>query len=63
MLKIFTIVTVNGKFFEFYADEVVDLDGEYIFSVDGDTVASFRKDNIAGYFMTCEDEEDDEDDA
>lgn len=42
----------------FAADEVDEVMGQYTFSLDGDTVAEFKKDAIAGYFISrYEDEE------
>lgn len=45
----------------FNADEVVELGGEYIFSLDGETVGQFKKDSIAGYFITRYEDEDSQD--
>ena len=59
----YTVVTLNGKGFAFYADEMSEFNGTYIFSSEGETVGEFKKDAIAGYFITriyYEDEEDDE---
>ena len=57
----FTVVTLNGRGFMFDADEVIELGGEYIFSLEGETVGQFKKDAIAGYFITRYDDEDTQD--
>ena len=55
----YAVVTLNGKIFEFYADEMVELDGMYTFYLNDAIVAEFKKDAIAGYFiLTLEDEDD-----
>ena len=56
----YTVVTLNGKGFTFFSDDMCEIDGTYIFSEEGETVAEFKKDAIAGYFITrvyYEDEE------
>ena len=46
----------------FDADDMCEVPGEYIFSLDGEIVAQFKKDAIAGYFITrVEDDEEAED--
>ena len=63
METMYTVVTLNGKGFAFYADEISEYDGTYTFLLEGETVGEFKKDAIAGYFITrifYEDEEDDE---
>ena len=57
----FTVVTLNGRGFMFDADEVVELGGEYVFSLEGETVGQFKKDSIAGYFITRYEDEDSQD--
>lgn len=57
----FTVVTLNGRGFMFDADEVIELGAEYIFSLEGETVGQFKKDAIAGYFITRYDDEDTQD--
>lgn len=55
----YTVVTLNGKEFAFWADDMCEIDGVYIFSEEGETVAKFKKDAIAGYFVAHGDYEDD----
>ena len=57
----FTVVTLNGRGFMFDTDEVIELDGEYIFNLEGETVGQFKKDAIAGYFITRYEDEDSQD--
>lgn len=57
--KMYTVVTLNGRGFGFFADDMCEIDGTYIFSYEGETVAEFRKDAIAGYFVAYGDYEDD----
>lgn len=58
----YTVITLNGRAFMFAADEVYELHGEYVFSLDREIVAQFKKDAIAGYFITrVEDDEEAED--
>lgn len=46
----------------FAADDMCEVLGEYVFSLDGETVAQFKKEAIAGYFITrVEDDEEAED--
>lgn len=56
---IYVIVPLTGKMLEFNADEMEDEDGYYRFLIDDEIIAVFKKDNIAGYFVS-EDYEDDE---
>ena len=57
----FQVVTINGKIIAFEAEEVISYDDTYQFLYDGEVVGEFNKKNIAGYFSTeLEDEEDDE---
>lgn len=58
METMYTVVTLNGRAFMFEADEVVELGGEYIFSLSGETVAEFKKDAIAGYFISRYEDDD-----
>ena len=52
MGTVYTVVTLNGRGFMFDADEVIELGGEYVFSLEGEEVAQFKKDAVAGYFIT-----------
>lgn len=62
METVYTVVTLNGRGFMFAADDMCEVLGEYVFSLDGETVAQFKKDAIAGYFITrVEDDEEAED--
>ncbi len=59
---VYTVVTLNGRGFMFEADEMCEVLGEYVFSLEGETVAQFKKEAIAGYFITrVEDDEEAED--
>ena len=58
METMYTVVTHNGRGFMFDADEMCEVLGEYVFSLDGETVAQFKKDAIAGYFISRYEEED-----
>ena len=46
------VVTLNGRAFMFAADEMNEYMGMYTFSLEGETVAEFKKDAIAGYFIS-----------
>lgn len=55
---VYTVVTLNGRGFMFVADDVDEVCGEYVFSLEGEIVAQFKKEAIAGYFITrVEDDE------
>lgn len=55
-----TIVTVNGKGFSFEADRVDIIEDRYVFELDGEDIASFWVQGIAGYYLgDYEDEEED----
>lgn len=54
------VITVNGKYFDFDADEVKDYGGEYAFYLEGEIVAEFMKNNIAGYIMNDHEEDEEE---
>ena len=54
------VVTINGKFYDFDADKVIDYEGAYTFYLNDVIVAEFMKNNIAGYIM--QDYEEDEED-
>lgn len=60
METMYTIVTLNGRGFVFEADEVDEIMGQLTFSLDGEVVAEFKKDAIAGYFISRYVEEDEE---
>lgn len=49
---VFTIITLNGRGYAFDADDVTELGDELFFDLDGETVARFRKESIAGWFIT-----------
>ena len=46
---VYQIVLINGKIIEFIAEEHELEDGTYTFYHDGDVVAQFQKNNIAGF--------------
>lgn len=48
----YTVVTLNGRAFMFAADEMNKYMGTYTFLLEGETVAEFKKDAIAGYFIS-----------
>lgn len=48
----YTIITLNGRSFTFIADEVKEFGGDYLFSENGDVVATFSKTAITGYFRS-----------
>lgn len=49
---VYTIITLNGRGYEFEADGMTELGDEYYFELDGEVVARFRKDCIAGCFIS-----------
>lgn len=49
---VFTIITLNGRGYAFDADDVTEIGNELFFDLDGETVARFRKECIAGWFIT-----------
>ena len=52
METVYTIITLNGRGYAFEADEITELGDMLIFDLDGETVGQFRKDSIAGWFIT-----------
>ena len=56
-----TIITLNGKMFQFEADEVDTIEDRYVFSCDGETVGSYWIKGIAGYYTQEYEDEDEED--
>lgn len=56
---LYTVITLNGKGFQFPADEVEENDEWYEFTLDGEIVARFLIKGICGYYKQ-EIEEDDE---
>ena len=59
---VYTVVTLNGRGFMFEADEMKDWQNVYTFYLDGEEVAEFRKDAIAGYFITRVDDDEEAED-
>ena len=53
----YCIVFVNGKKLRFEADNLEFEDGVYTFYLEGDVVAEFKRDNIAGYIVVEDDDE------
>lgn len=43
---------INAKILEFEADEVDCEEGIYKFYLEGEVIAEFKVDNIAGYFVS-----------
>ena len=61
METMYTVVTLNGRGFMFAADKMEEWNGVYTFYLDDNEVAEFKKDAIAGYFITrYEDDEETE---
>ena len=52
MGTMYTVVTLNGRGFMFEADFMRDWNSSYSFYLDDEEVAEFKKDAIAGYFIT-----------
>lgn len=52
----YCITFVNGKILRFEADNVEFEDGVYTFYLEGDVVAEFKRDNIAGYIVVEDDD-------
>lgn len=48
---------INARVIAFVADEVEYEEGIYKFWMDGELVAEFKRDNIAGYFVNEIEEE------
>ena len=62
MENLYLVTFINGKMVEFNADEMECEDGVYTFWLDGEVVAQFKRDNIAGYIVVrYEDDEYEED--
>lgn len=59
-MKMFYIVTINGKIIAFQADEVESDDDRHSFKMDGEVVGEFERKNIAGYFWEEMGEEDED---
>lgn len=56
---LYTVITLNGKGFQFPADYIVESGEWYAFFMDGEVVARFLIKGICGYYKQ-EIEEDDE---
>lgn len=52
MGTMYTVVTLNGRGFMFEADSMRDWGSFYSFYLDGEEVAGFKKNALAGYFIT-----------
>ena len=61
METVYTIITLNGKAYAFSADELVEYDGTYVFYLEDEKVAEFKRDALAGYFITRYEDEDTQD--
>lgn len=46
---IYQIILINGKIIEFEAEEYEYEDGTYSFFYDGEVMAQFQRNNIAGF--------------
>ena len=56
---LFTVITLNGKGFSFFADDVEENEDWYEFMLEGEIVAKFLIKGVCGYFKReCKDEED-----
>lgn len=49
---LYRVVMINARILEFKAEEVECEEGIYKFYLDGELVAEFKRDNIAGYFVS-----------
>ena len=47
---LYTIITLNGRAFQFEADNVEETQESYVFYLDGEIVAQFLIKGISGYF-------------
>ena len=54
---LYQVMFMNGKAVRFYADNCTDFDKQYVFYVNGDVIAEFTKDVIAGYMILGVNEE------
>ena len=54
---LYSVILTNGLDYPIEADEVETRDGIYTFIFDGEVIAEFNSNRIAGYFV--EDEEED----
>ena len=59
-MRLYQVVFINGRIVEFFADSHEFEDGIYTFYFEGDVVAEFKRDNIAGYVATVPGDEDEE---
>ena len=54
---IYQIVLINGKIIEFEAEDYEYEEGTYTFYYDGEVIAQFQRNNIAGFYrLEIEDE-------
>lgn len=51
---LYQIILINGREVEIEADEIEEEDGGYVFTEEGEVVAEFTKNNIAGYNLCGE---------
>lgn len=58
---IYQIIFINGRAIEFTADEFEFEDGVYRFLIDGEVIAEFVRNNIAGFYSLEETDEEDQD--
>ena len=49
---LYRVVMINARILELEAEEVECEEGIYKFYLDGELVAEFKRDNIAGYFVS-----------
>lgn len=57
---VFQVFTINAKQIVFIADRVESDETKHVFYIDDEIIGEFQRNNIAGY-MSCEEEEDEED--
>ena len=48
---LYQVVLISGRAIRFYADVVEEYGNDLEFKLDGETVAQFNKNNIAGYLI------------
>lgn len=48
---LYQVMFANGRVIQFYADSIEDYGSTYTFKVNGDTIAEFQQNNIAGYLI------------
>ncbi len=60
MLYLFQIFFINGKAIQLWGENLETYDGDIYISLEGETVAKFKLNNIAGYVLAGEQEHEDD---